>query len=186
MFSGINLLRDKRSVIGVTENNPFSGINDINYHPVNEHAVYRNSQRKDSFNKTYRRSLETEYMGIMYFHLKGLKSGLCAPEFPAENFSSRDGKPFEETKIVSFEEFCSAQCHQRLRRQLNPYHRLFSVLYTGERMREWKYRLTGAPPRLAQVRLARLAKDLDGIDFKRDVLDPLDAWEFNPDALHAK
>ena len=40
-------------------------------------------------------------------------------------------------------------------------------------MKKIKYKLTGTPPRLEQVRLARLAEDLQGIDFKRDALNPL-------------
>ena len=162
MFSGLNLMRDKSAMIGVIENSPFSGNNDINYHPVNEYTIYHNSAVMESFNKVYRRSLETEYCGVMYFHLKALKKGF-----------RHSGHP----KIVSFEEFCSTECHKRLRVQLKPYKRLSCALYASEAMQKWKYKLIGTPPGLPQVRLARLAADLQDIDFKRDALDVLDAVE---------
>ena len=168
MFSGINLGLDLYSVIGIIENNPFSGVNDINYHPVNEQTVYHQSRKIESFNKTYRRSLETEYMGIMYFHLKALKKDYAGP------------KQVARRKFISFDEFCSAECHRRLRKKLNLYERSLSALYVSERMQKLKYQLTGTPPRLPQVRMARLAEDLKGIDFKRDALDPLTALEKSP------
>ena len=158
MFSGINLGRDLYSVIGITEDNLFSGTNDINYHPVNEQTVYHQSRKVESFNKTYRRSLETEYMGIMYFHLKALKKDYAG------------SKQADGNKIISFDEFCSPECHRRFRRKLNLYERSLSALYASERIRKLKYQLTGRPPRLPQVRMARLADDLKDIDFKRDAL----------------
>ncbi|WP_424947952.1 hypothetical protein [Candidatus Spongiihabitans sp.] len=160
MFSGINLFRDKDSNIGVVEKNPFSGNRDINYHPVNAQTIYHNSTGAESFNKKYRRTLPTEYMGIMYFHLKGLKK-----EFAARG---------DEHDIITFDEFCSGACHRRLRAQLNPYERMFCALYKNKTMRRWKYQLTGTPPRLNQVRLARLADDLHGIGFKRDAVQHLE------------
>ena len=162
IFSGINIGRGESSAIGVTENNLFSGTNDINYHPVNEQTIYHNSRKVESFNKVYRRSLETEYMGIMYFHLKALKWAFLTP-----------GDSTGGNKVISFEEFCSPECHKRLRRQLKPHERLFCALYGSKKMQKLKYKLTGRPPRLQQMRLARLAEDLQGIDFKRDALEPL-------------
>lgn len=102
-------------------------------------------------------------MGIMYFHLKGVKKDFRV---------SGNNK----NKVISFEEFRSAECHRRLRGQLNPYQRLLSARYAGERMQKLKYQLIGAPPRPEQVRMARLSEDLRGIDFKRDAPDPLAAW----------
>ena len=158
VFSGINLFRSKDSSIGCSEQNPFGGNNyDHLYHTVNAQTFYRNSTKTQSFNKKYIRTLPTEYMGIMYFHLKGLKK---------EFVSSGD----KESGVISFDEFCSGACRQRLRTQLNLYERMLCALYKNKNMRRLKYKLTGTPPRLNQLRLARLADDLSGIDFERDAL----------------
>ena len=174
MFSGLNLMRDKNSTIGIPENSLFSGNNDINYHPVNAKTVYHNSARMESFNKTWRRSLETEYMGIMYFHLKALKNNFRLSDNPDKPSSFWNLKYIDKNKVISFDELCSDDCHKRLRLKLDPYQRLLCALYAFESIQKLKYKLTGTPPRLTQIRLAQLAADLQGIDFQRDALDRLE------------
>ena len=157
VFSGINLFRDEDSNIGCCEQNTFGG-NDYDhlYHTVNAQTFYRNSTTAESINKKYIRTLPTEYMGILYFHLKSLK----------KEFESCGGN---KTDVISFAEFCSGLCHRRLRAQLNQYERILCAMYKNEKLRRLKYKLTGTPPRLKQVRLARLMEDLHGIDFARDL-----------------
>ena len=159
LCSGINLHRDKNLNIACSAQHTFGG-NDYDhlYHTVNAQTYFRNSTRTQSINKPYIRTLPTDYMGILYFHLKGLKK-----EFAKQN---------KTQDLVSFDEFCSPQFHRRLLSQLNWYERKLCALYKNEKMQRLKYKWTKTPPRFNQLRLARLAEDLHGIDFVRDV----EAW----------
>ena len=148
----------KISALDVPNKTLFGGSNyDQLYHTVNAQTFYRNSTKTQSINKKYIRTLPTEYIGIMYFHLKRLK----------KEFVSSGYKEFD---VISFDEFCSDAFHQRLRSQLNLYERMLCALHDFDVMRRLKYKLTGTSPRYNQLRLARLADDLSGIDFERDAL----------------
>ena len=158
IFSGINLIRDKYANIVCSDKNTFGGNNyDHLYHTVNAQIFYHNSTRTQSINKKYIQTFPIQYMGIMYFHLKGLN----------EKFQWYYGT---KVNAIPFDEFCTDAIHKRLRAQLNPYERMLCAMYNFDVMQRLKYKLTGTPPRFNQLRLARLADDLRGIDFERDAL----------------
>ena len=164
-FSGLNLMHDSHGAIGVNLDGLFSGNEDIVYHPVNPNVFYRQRPRCESINKPYLRTLPAEYMGILYFHLHYLKHELCGV-----NAVDKFGNAIDRSLVAPFADLYSPQCQKKLRAQLNPYERMHCALYASEKMRRWKYQLTGTPPKLHQLRLARLADDLRDIDFARDVL----------------
>ena len=164
-FSGLNLMHDSRGAIGVNLGSLFSGTEDIAYHPVNANVFYRNRPLFESINKPYLRKLPTEYLGILYFHLHYIKN-----EFRGVNAVDILGDKIDRSLVAPFTDLYSPQCQKKLRAQLNPYERMHCALYKSEKMRQLKYQLTGTPPKLHQVRLARLADDLHGIDFERDAL----------------
>ena len=164
-FSGLNLMHDSHRAIGVNLGSLFSGTEDIAYHPVNANVFYRNRPRYESINKPYLRTLPTEYLGILYFHLHYLKNERCGV-----NAINRFGNKVDRSEVRPFTDLYSPQCQKKLRAQLNPYERMYCMLYKSEQMRRWKYQLTGKPPKLRQVRLARLVDDLRGVDFARDVV----------------
>ena len=164
-FSGINLMYDRDGAIAANDADLFAGVGDHLYHPVTPQSVYEQAARFEILNKPFRGSLPREYVGLLYFHLKYLKKQFCVRD-------ARDpfGKPINRNKAISFAELNSPQCQKRLRAQLNLYERMHCALYKSERIRRWKYQVTGTPPKMRQWRLARLADDLHGIDFERDVL----------------
>ena len=164
-FSGLNLMHDSHGAIGVNLGGLFGGTEDHAYHPVNPNVFYRNRPRYESINKPYLRTLPSEYMGILYFHLHYLKNALCDV-----NAVDKFGNAIDRSEVAKFADLYSPQCQKKLRAQLNPYERMYCMLYKSEQMRRWKYQLTGKPPKLRQVRLARLVDDLRGIDFESDVL----------------
>ena len=164
-FSGLNLMHDSHGAIGVNLGALFSGTEDIVYHPVNPNVFYRTRPRYESINKPYLRSLPNAYMGILYFHLHYLKNELCGV-----NAVDKFGNAIDRSEVAKFADLYSPQCQKKLRAQLNLYERMYCMLYKSEQMRRWKYQLTGKPPKLRQVRLARLVDDLCGVDFGRDVV----------------
>ena len=161
-FSGINLIRKSGSImVGGREEYPFVGQGDHMYHPVTQRIAFRQGTTTEKFVRPTPKEMEWQYMGIMCFHLKHLKKGFGV--FPGK-----------QVRIVSFDEFCSRRHHKRLVRQLLFRNRLRYALYRHEMVRKLKYKLQGRHPNLKTMRLIRLADDLRGIDFKRDVLDKLD------------
>ena len=161
-FSGINLIKKSGSIMaGGHMKYPFSGQGDIMYHPVTKRFIFRQGTTTEKFSRPTPRELEYQYMGIMYFHLKYLK----------KEFGILSG---DLVRIVSFSEFCSKSYHTRLARQLPLRNRLRYMLYRHEMVRKLKYKLHRQHPNLKTMRLIRLAEDLKGIDFQRDVLDKLD------------
>ena len=164
-FSGINLMHDSHGAIVANDAELFAGNGDHLYHPVTPQSVYEQAPRFEILNKSFRRSLPREYIGLLYFHLKYLKKHFCV-----RGALDPFGKPIDHSKVISFAELNSPRHQKRLRAQLNPYERMHCTLYQSERMRRWKYQVTGTPPNMYQWRLARLADDLRGIDFERDVL----------------
>lgn len=192
LSSGINLLRDpaKSATPGVRVNYLLAGDSDFVYHPVNESAVYRNIPQYESFDDIYRLPLEVEYTGITFFHLRALKlTHHYRPPPPRERFPRLllpRKEPPDFNAVIPYEEFCSARCQRQLRRrlpaQLGLRRRLMFHLLASATLRQWKRRLTGVQVELLREQLARLEDDLRDIDFRRDVLEPLDKWEGEPGA----
>ncbi|MDD9858402.1 MAG: hypothetical protein OXU96_10210 [Gammaproteobacteria bacterium] len=185
LASGINLLRDPRrsAVPGVRINHLFNGQgDDFVYHPVNEQTVYRNIPQYESFRGIYRLSLDVQYCGITFFHLRALKlSHHYRPPPSRERLAWLRKEPPDLNATVPYEQFCSARYQRQLRRrlpaQLGPRSRLMFHLSASATLRRLKRRLTGEPAGLLREQLARLEDDLRDIDFSRDVLDPLRRWE---------
>ena len=153
--SGINLTKDDGGNIGVNETSPFAGNADHYYHPVTDKLTYINKSPYEHLQRKKEHNWKWDFVGITSFHLKYLKTNLQPPT---------------QSKVVSFEEFCSPSCRTRLIKQLASYNRRRVAFYQYEIMRRIKYALTGKNVRLYQIRLINLAKYLDGIDFERDAL----------------
>ncbi len=170
-FSGINLIRETHSIkVAGRRDYLFSGNGEIMYHPVSEKIYYRQGETTEKFNHPSRKLMETQYMGIMYFHLKYLKKhfGLVNRSEKAKAIHLQ--KLNKEGWIVSFAEFCSWRHHKMLLKQLKWRNRFRYALYRHRAIRQLKYKMTGQHPHLKVMRLIRLAEDLKHIDFERDVL----------------
>jgi len=171
-FSGINLARNSDGKIGVAGHVPFVGNRDHYYHPVGEGFHYKNNKLAE-YLAIEDTTLETEYMGIMCFHLKYLKHDSAFGKYRSEAERVYMQNKLGEFEWVDFAEFRSAQYRAKMKKRMDFYDRLHVDLYAGEFFRKAKYKLTGTPPKLAHVRLARLAEDLAGIDWRRDAIDKL-------------
>ncbi|WP_424947949.1 hypothetical protein [Candidatus Spongiihabitans sp.] len=111
-------------------------------------------------------------MGIVYFHLKHLKNKNVGYMNLGDQAKSRYLKKYmDEAEFISFEEFCSDRYRKRLINKMSLSSRLKCALYASKTIRNLKYKLTGRHRPQGQMRLIRLASNLQAIDFKRDVLD---------------
>ena len=157
--SGINLAKDDGGNIGVNETHPFVGISDHYYHPVTDKLTFVNTPVWEKLQRKREHNWQRNFLGITSFHLKYLKTNLQPPA---------------QSKVVSFEEFCSPSCRTRLIKKSTSHNRWKIAFYQYELMRRIKYALTGKNVRIYQIRLINLPEYLDGIDFERDTLNYLE------------
>ena len=153
--SAINLAKDDDGNIGVNEAHPFAGNSDYLYHPVTDKLIYVNKSIYEHLQRKKEHNWKRDFLGITSFHLKYLKTNLQPPA---------------QSKVVSFEEFCSPSCRTRLIKQSAIHNRWKIAFYQYDFIRRIKYALTGKNVRLFQIRLINLPEYLGGIDFERDAL----------------
>jgi len=92
-YSGINLFRSSYGELGVVKSRPFSGNGDIMFFPISQNTYFTHTPTQESFNIG---NLRYEYAGIIYFHLKYLKSGYGFDNYELDkNSDSRYKKMFE-------------------------------------------------------------------------------------------
>ena len=174
-FSGVNLIRKSGFImVGGSKKYPFAGQGEHMYHPVSENIVFYQGEIFEKWERPTSRQMEREYRGIMYFHLKHLKKKDFGYENLPENVKEcymREVKTADY--FISFSDFYSRENLRKMVNQLRFKDRLRYHLYKNRAARKLKYKLHGQHPHLKIMRLIRLAEDLKGIDFKRDVLDKL-------------
>ncbi len=168
-FSGINLVRTGEARVAVYDNLPLVGTGDILYFPVSRDITFR---QVIDFEKMVVGGprLQKEYIGLLYFHLKHIKTdfgfGNMTPERRRQAIAD-----FQQTlRIVSITELQSDAYYWMLRRG---YNRLEYWLRTNPITQGVVFAMSQRHAPLRISRLKRLRSDLAKIDWRRDLYDPL-------------
>jgi hypothetical protein len=168
-FSGINLVRTGEASVAVYDNLPLVGTGDILYFPVSRDITFR---QVIDFEKMVVGGprLQKEYIGLLYFHLKHMKTdfgfGNMTPERRMQALAD-----FQQTlRIVSITELQSDAYYRTLRRG---YNRLEYWLRTNAVTQGVVFAMAQRHAPLRISRLKRLRADLAKIDWRRDLYDPL-------------
>ena len=168
-FSGVNLVRTGNTSVAVYDNLPLVGTGDIMYFPVSRHITFQQVHEFEKMVQTGPR-LEKEYIGLLYFHLKHVKTdfgfGNMEPERRAQSVQE-----FEETlRTVSISEFQSDAYYQTLRKG---YNRFEYWLRTNPITQGLVFFVARRHAPLRISRLQRLRHDLSQIDWQQDLYRPL-------------
>ena len=161
LFSGLNVIRNESGDLGMVKNGePFSGNGDICYHRIDERAFFVNHKIVEHFNQQYRRSVPKEYIGLLYIHLKSIKTNRAKPAI-----KKCDWMPF--TEFSTRAHIASIVASLKLTRRVR------LALYRNKTYFDLMHKLTGGYPGIRTMRLIDLYERLQEIDFEKDAARPL-------------
>ena len=168
-FSGINLVRTSDASVAVYDNLPLVGTGDIMYFPVSGHITFEQVHDFEKMVLAGKR-LEKEYIGLLYFHLKHVKTDYGFGNMEPER-RVRSVREFKETlRTVSISELRSDAYYWTLRRG---YSRFEYWLRTNPITQGLVFAVARRHAPLRISRLQRLRHDLSQIDWQQDLYQPL-------------
>ena len=159
-FSGVNLAFDVNNKLGVYKREPLVGTGDHMYFPVSSKIYFSQEKNVEAF-KFLDSKYEKKYMGVMYFHLKHLKSGYGFLNLEPQKRNEIVKQYVSNSDVVGFEDFISEDSINNLCKYHNPIEywlrtqKIFNVII---------YALFKRNPPLRIARLNQLFQDLNGID----------------------
>lgn len=164
-FSGLNIAMTDDRRLGVYMREPLVGTGDHMYFPMSSKIHF--IQVKDLEEFSVIGSFEKKYMGIMYFHLKHLKSGY--------GFINLDSSKQDEiitlhlscSDVKSLDDFISEKSIKILRKYHNP---IEFWLRNQTFVNIVIYTLFGRNPPLRIARLSQLYNDLYGLDLNECIV----------------
>lgn len=173
-FSGVNLVRCSDAGVAVYGNQPLVGTGDIMYFPVCRQIHWSQGRDYEHFGFGGLR-LQKEYLGLLYFHLKHLKSCHGFGNLEPQLRRRTDSEFVRTMSRVGIAEFCSSTYHRRLRATHNP---IEYWLRTHPVVQGLIFAMFGRNAPLRISRLQRLSTDVAAIDWERDLFQPLKlhAW----------
>lgn len=159
-FSGVNLAFDVNNKLGVYKREPLVGTGDHMYFPVSSKIYFSQEKNVEAF-KFLDSKCEKKYMGVLYFHLKHLKSGYGFLNLEPQKRNEIVKQYVSNSDVVGFEDFISEDSINNLCKYHNPIEywlrtqKIFNVII---------YALFKRNPPLRIARLNQLFQDLNGID----------------------
>lgn len=159
-FSGVNLAFDVNHKLGVYKREPLVGTGDHMYFPVSSKIYFSQEKNVEAF-KFLDSKYEKKYMGVLYFHLKHLKSDYGFLNLEQQKRNEIVKQYVSNSDVVGFEDFISEDSINNLCKYHNPIEywlrtqKIFNVII---------YALFKRNPPLRIARLNQLFQDLNGID----------------------
>lgn len=159
-FSGVNLAFDVNHKLGVYKREPLVGTGDHMYFPVSSKIYFSQEKNVEAF-KFLDSKYEKKYMGVLYFHLKHLKSGYGFLNLEQQKRNEIVKQYVSNSDVVGFEDFISEDSINNQCKYHNPIEywlrtqKIFNVII---------YALFKRNPPLRIARLNQLFQDLNGID----------------------
>lgn len=159
-FSGVNLAFDVNDKLGVYKREPLVGTGDHMYFPVSSKIYFSQEKNVEAF-KFLDSKYEKKYMGVLYFHLKHLKSCYGFLNLEQQKRNEIVKQYVSNSDVVGFEDFISEDSINNLCKYHNPIEywlrtqKIFNVII---------YALFKRNPPLRIARLNQLFQDLNGID----------------------
>ncbi|MGI2091208.1 hypothetical protein ACRN96_01055 [Shewanella oncorhynchi] len=118
-FSGVNLAFDVNNKLGVYKREPLVGTGDHMYFPVSSKIYFSQEKNVEAF-KFLDSKYEKKYMGVMYFHLKHLKSGYGFLNLEPQKRNEIVKQFVSNSDVVGFEDFISEDSINNLCKYHNP------------------------------------------------------------------
>lgn len=161
LFSGLNVIRNANGEPGmVKKGEQFSGNGDIFYHRIDSRSFFTNHQAVEHLNQAYRYGVPAEYVGILYIHLKSLKTEIAKPAL-------------QQNDWMPFTEFATRKHIKTIEKKLKFTRKIRLALLKCKPINHLHYKITGKYPKIRVQRLINLYDDLQTIDFQRDAIDKL-------------